>query len=918
MAVVDLSRLLDLQAIQAERGRRSLKYFAVDAWSIIEPIRFVDGWVVDCLCEHLEAVTSGQIRKLLINVPPRHSKSSLLVLWRVWTWLQNPAERFLAASYSLSLSIRDNLRVRRIIEDTWFQDRYGDKFQLAADQNLKSYFENTANGYQMSISVGSGTTGHGGSFLVCLCYNTEVTTDQGRLCIGDIVERHLPVRVLAFDHKHGQARWQSIEEYEVTPGRASVRVTFSDGRFIEATTDHPFYVVGKGYVQAAYLINGDEVITDESCLRVLQEGVQSQSIRNCQVQTTFLQPHVSLCGSIQGESSSLPGSTQDVDLSGMQKRIRAINRARCTSQGDILQQSMLRSVGERQKQSCLSRRLRRTKMRTMRRIILGQTIGGCCWSRPLLLTKVLPCSSGRGKFTFVSSHFRLLCILRRKNTCHCVQVRQTQFLFSQVCQPCPQRAYQRGKQRTLHRRIGAGTISTRIYRDCSIGARTRQSSMSTLPDDTRGKWQRVRCPSCRLRQEPQRTWQSCLPLPLLSWQDARFRGTKSAVEILLVGSVEPIPTPERVYNLRIAHNHNYFANGVLVHNCDDPHNASEAHSEADREAALSWFREVWTNRLNDQERDKMVTVGQRIHENDVCGYILRERPDWIHLNLSAFYEPSRHCTTPIWSDPRRQEGELLWPERFSKETLDGLHRDLGSSGFSAQYQQLPTPAGGGQFKEKWFRYFEIEGENYTLHTPEGDRHIPIAQCWKFVVVDLAISLKTDADFTVIQCWVVTEDNDALLLDQHRDRLDNPEQQQAIKAMYYLYKPNFVEIESVAYQLAIIQQLLREAIPCREYKPVRDKVSRASTASILMEQGKVYFKHQAPWLEVLKSELLHFPLAEHDDCVDTCSMAADIVTSQTIPQHQVQAMQRRAELAKQRASSPVTQNAMLPQKKGWWE
>lgn len=463
--------------VDAEECRRSLKQFAISVWPIIEPTRFVDGWVIDCLCEHLEAVTRGEIRRLLINIPPRHSKSTTLVLWRVWTWLQSSSERFLAASYSLNLSIRDNVRVRRIIEDPWFQARYGREFQLAGDQNVKSFFENDQRGYQMAISVDGATTGQGGSYLVL----------------------------------------------------------------------------------------------------------------------------------------------------------------------------------------------------------------------------------------------------------------------------------------------------------------------------------------------------------------------------------------------------------------DDPHNADEAHSDAERETALMWFREVWTNRLNDQERDKMVVVGQRIHENDVCGYILRERPDWVHLNLPAMYEPSRHCITPIWQDPRTYEGDLLWPERFSKAALDGLRRDLGSNGFAAQYQQTPVPAGGGVFKSAWLRSFGSMDKAYILHTPQGNHAVLQKDCWRFITVDLAISSKEDADFTVIQVWACTPESDLLLIDQIRSHLNNPEQQQSIKRLHYQYQPDFIEIETVAYQLALAQQLLVQGIPVKEYRPVRDKVSRASTAAIYMEQGKIYFPDTAPWLAELQYEILHFPFAEHDDQVDSLSMAADVIS-----------------------------------------
>ncbi len=583
-----------LLVADAEECRDSLRQFVSSAWSNVDPSPFVGGWCIDAICDHLTALTTGQIRFLLINIPPRHSKSTICsVLWPVWSWLHKPDDRFLCASYSLNLAIRDNLKKRNLIESKWFQDRYGKKVKIADDgkiiemlrgkefilspqQNAKRFFMNDELGYQLAVSVGSTTTGEGGSVL----------------------------------------------------------------------------------------------------------------------------------------------------------------------------------------------------------------------------------------------------------------------------------------------------------------------------------------------------------------------------------------------------------------SIDDAHSASEAHSDADRESAITWFREVWSNRMNDASKDRMLAIGQRIHENDVSGVILRERPDWVHLNLPAEYEPSRHCVTSIgWSDPRREAGDLLWPERFNQATLDRYKRDLGVSGFAAQYQQTPSPSGGGQFKEKWFRYCSIEGDQYALQTPQGIRHVAVNDCWRFTVVDLAISTKQSADWTVIQTYDVTTQNELLLIDQIRGHFDNPEQQRLIRTTYFRLKPQFIQIESVAYQLALIQQLRDEpveaggmvpspiqvgdflvrtgsmavldqtlrslpgitafavkdeqgnyamhggcgvvrvqgdiyffrfacekqgyctivnsvfpedikrieqqarqkySIPIREYKPVRDKVSRASAPALLMENGKFFFLETLPDMHLIKTEYLQFPKGTNDDMVDCGGQAAEII------------------------------------------
>ena len=126
------------------------------------------GWHLDAICEHLEAVTRGEIRNLLINMPPRHMKSlAVSVFWPVWVWLKKPEFRWLFSSYALSLSIRDSLKCRRLIESRWFQDQWSGAFALTGDQNAKLKFDNDKRGYRIATSVGGAATGEGGDAVVC-------------------------------------------------------------------------------------------------------------------------------------------------------------------------------------------------------------------------------------------------------------------------------------------------------------------------------------------------------------------------------------------------------------------------------------------------------------------------------------------------------------------------------------------------------------------------------------------------------------------------------------------------------------------------------------------------------------------------------------------------------------------------------
>ena len=110
--------------LRAARPRRSLRTFVIDAWPIREPgTPFRRNWHIDAICEHLEAVSRGELNRLIINIPPRHMKSlAVTVLWPTWEWLTHPERRFLFSSYAQALSTRDSLKCRRLVTQPGFSD----------------------------------------------------------------------------------------------------------------------------------------------------------------------------------------------------------------------------------------------------------------------------------------------------------------------------------------------------------------------------------------------------------------------------------------------------------------------------------------------------------------------------------------------------------------------------------------------------------------------------------------------------------------------------------------------------------------------------------------------------------------------------------------------------------------------------
>lgn len=153
------------------RCETSLRSFVKQAWTIMEPgVQFVPGWHIDAICDHLQAVADGDIKRLIINFSPRCGKSSLAaVAFPAATWVKQPHKKFLFSSYDLKLSKRDSRKCRYLIGSDWYQREWNDRFKILSNkggQDTKERFDNDKGGYRVATSTDSGTTGEGGDIIV--------------------------------------------------------------------------------------------------------------------------------------------------------------------------------------------------------------------------------------------------------------------------------------------------------------------------------------------------------------------------------------------------------------------------------------------------------------------------------------------------------------------------------------------------------------------------------------------------------------------------------------------------------------------------------------------------------------------------------------------------------------------------------
>ncbi len=303
---------------------------------------------------------------------------------------------------------------------------------------------------------------------------------------------------------------------------------------------------------------------------------------------------------------------------------------------------------------------------------------------------------------------------------------------------------------------------------------------------------------------------------------------------------------------------------------DDPLDGADAFSDkVGLVDHVTSYRTRFITRLNNPATGVVILFMQRLHELDLSGIMLEEG-GWEHLCLPSEYDGKKRFTILGGYDPRTEEGELLFPERFPQEVLDQKKIDLTARGYAGQYQQMPAPAAGAMVLKDWIQYW----------TPKT---LPEMTYW-ISSWDCTFGSKTKhADFVVGQVWGV-RGNDVYLLDQVRAKMTEPEMAGAIRKMNQLHPGQRAVIIEEAAAGRDVYETLRLEIPGIEKSPVKDKSKEERLAATLTkwEQKHVFLPHPQycsvngadySWVANLyEKELLTFPGSRHDDQVDATSQA----------------------------------------------
>jgi predicted phage terminase large subunit-like protein len=176
----------DQKLLADELAYESFYSFVRQAWQVIEAEPYVDNWHVRALCEALQAVEDGRLRRLVISVPPGTGKSLITsVMWSAWLHLRHPQWRIISGTYALDLTVRDSVRARDVISSDWYQGLVDGAWRLKSDQNVKSFFSTSRGGNRIALSVGSAGTGHRADVLIVDdVVNADEHITQEMLAVG--------------------------------------------------------------------------------------------------------------------------------------------------------------------------------------------------------------------------------------------------------------------------------------------------------------------------------------------------------------------------------------------------------------------------------------------------------------------------------------------------------------------------------------------------------------------------------------------------------------------------------------------------------------------------------------------------------------------------------------------------------------
>lgn len=816
LTIPQLQSLLEqLRSLGVDR-RVSVSDNPADFAAIVSQGKWQHSTHLDLLASWLRDLEQGTKKRIMVSMPPRHGKSELISYWYpLWLLTRKPTRQIILASYEAEFAAKWGRRVRNAIQ------QYGPELKLTLDTRSTAGhdWQLMEGGGMFTTGVGGPLTGRGAD---CFPAGTIVATETGPIDISTLYQLESRPRVLSMTPQ-GKLEYRQVLATRRRLINELVEVTTSSGRTLRATPEHRIWSESS-YRKAALLLPGDGLTGLKESKQQDLPAVPEAQGRAWSNLSSMLHDYT---------TGSRPASLFVLPRKVLADALRVCKELQARTSGFLLFSSVLNAAPRNKEQ---------TEMYCLRSSLPQED--------DAVLQQSLQAKPEDAKSNFLWDLWNFV----RSN------LFSDNLLWEDLCRQGPQQAY-----------AGIGQLQIQSWNEL------QRAISKTKTTNSRAGWKRL----CGL-----------LGLGLNNQEEASYPPHRSGSEEQSIGEPDhslpdmPCPTPQvcgdsvslvqtlrpgsvEVYDIQVEGNHNFFANGVLVHNCliiDDPiKNAEEASSETIREKMWDWFQTTAFTRI--EPGGWCVIVATRWHQDDLIGRLesasFSGGVDWEVIKLPALAEKA---------DPLgRLEGQALWPERFNEESLELIKKGNTAYNWSALYQQRPSPEEGGGVKRAWWNYYESLPSDFDM----------LIQSW-----DLAFKDLKSSDYCVGQVWG-RKGVQFYLLYQIRQRMNAAETISAIRHMTKLYPKAIAKIvEDRANGPAVISMLQNEVAGMIPWPPKGKKYpskdARLQSVLPLIEAKNCFLPGKRlldgtlgpahRWVDEFIEECAAFPNGTNDDQLDACTQA----------------------------------------------
>lgn len=820
----------------------SLYTFLEYAWRFIDPSPFVPGWPLEAIADHLQAVVDGDIKRLVINIPPRMGKqladdTPVLTTsgWKkhgdlkIDDWVFSPNGNPVRVK-AVSEKSQSNVRVE-FFDGSIFYCHENHEWTLYNRSNRRWETVET----RTFLEPRRGRWGKTGKTM-------KLSSSGGRALhqLPLVQPLEFPEATLPID-PYVLGVWLG----DGSTGKACVTHSPHDREHIDC-------IVNLGYASSAvWAHKSTGVLTTSFAYSPMKENLEKAGV----LKAKHI-PEAYLFASVSQRMQLLAGLIDTDGHVDKQSRCHFSNTNKALIDGVV---QLVRSMGWRASISETAPRISSSGVK-------GQKT---CWTVSFQPTETIPTILPRKKITRIAPRRAVGLKSVTYNPCNktgrCIEVDAEDGLYlagtsltpthnSSICSI----AFPAWIWAQKHISSTSGPGVPLLHASYALSLAMRDS---------------VKCR--RLIESPwyQSLWGDRFSLVGDQNTKGRFQNDKKGER--LITAVDARVTGEG-------------GNIIVV---DDPNAANEALSEASIYACTEWWDGTMSTRLNDSKTGAFVVIQQRLGESDLTGHILETDTGWTHLCLPMKYEPERSFVSSIgWEDPRTEPGELLWPDRFDAQQVVELEKRLGPWKAAGQLMQRPEPQGGGVIKREWWE-------------PWPDAAYPPMD-FVIAALDTAYTVKTENDFSAITVWgifsgdviaqttkQIARDGDVsdspareytqqharvMLMHAWQERLELHDLVVKVAKTCKDMKVDKLLVEDKAAGHSVAQELRRlfgyENFAVQLFNPgAFDKLARLYSVQHLFAEGMVYSPDRS-WSDQVITQCATFPKAKHDDLTDTVSMA----------------------------------------------